>query len=485
MNKDLLLYEKSRPGRRTLRLPALDVPEKPLESLVPKARLRKKPPVLPEVGELDLIRHYTILSSKNIAISNAFYPLGSCTMKYNPVVNEAAAAMPSFREIHPLQRDEEAQGMLRIYWRVERYLASVTALPAVTLHPAAGAQGELTALLVAQAYFHDKGDWNRTKVLIPDSAHGTNPASCTIAGFTTATIRSGGDGLVDLEDLKAKLSPEIAAIMITNPNTLGLFEERILEVSEAMHRNGSLVYMDGANFNAIMGITRPGDFGVDMMHLNLHKSFSTPHGGGGPGCGAVAATAALEPYLPAPRIREEGGRLRADWHPPKSIGMLRGFAGNSGVVLRAYAYIRRLGREGIPRVAQNAVLNANYLRARLRSAFHIPYDRTCMHEFVATTKLQKGNGIKAFDVAKRLIDLGHHPPTIYFPLIVHEAIMIEPTETESKETLDAFAADMLRIAKEAKEEPEILHEAPVTTPVRRLDEARAVKDPTLCYRCGE
>lgn len=378
MNKDTLLYEKTRPGRRTLKLAALDVPEKPLDSLIPKARQRKTPPVLPEIGELDLIRHYTILSSKNTAISNSFYPLGSCTMKYNPVVNEFAAAMPAFKDVHPLQRDEETQGWLRVYDRVQKYLASVTGLPGVTVHPAAGAQGELTALLVAQAYFHDRGETKRTKVLIPDSAHGTNPASCTIAGFSTITVQSGDNGLIDLADLKSKLTSEVAAIMITNPNTLGLFEEQIVEIAEVMHKNGSLLYMDGANFNAIMGVTRPGDFGIDMMHLNLHKSFSTPHGGGGPGCGAVAVSAALEPYLPAPRIRDEGGKLRADWNPPKSIGMLRGYAGNSGVVLRAYAYIRRLGREGIPRVAQNAVLNANYLRVQLRGVFHIPFDRTCM-----------------------------------------------------------------------------------------------------------
>ncbi len=484
MNKDLLLYEKTSPGRRTLRLAPIDVPTKSLDSLLPKNRLRQKPPVLPEIGELDLVRHYTILSSKNTAISNSFYPLGSCTMKYNPVLNEAAAAMPAFRDIHPLQRDEEVQGMLAIYSRVTADLANLTGLPGVTVHPAAGAQGELTALLIAQAYFHEKKELQRTKVLIPDSAHGTNPASCTIAGFTTITVKSGDDGLVDLADLKSKLSPEVAAIMITNPNTLGLFEERIVEITQAMHSNGSLVYMDGANFNAIMGITRPGDFGVDMMHLNLHKSFSTPHGGGGPGCGAVAVSKVLEPYLPAPRVREENGKFRMDWNPPKSIGMMRGYAGNSGVVLRAYTYLRRLGREGVKRVAQNAVLNANYLRAKIRGAFHIPFDRICMHEFIATTKLQKENGIKAFDVAKRLIDLGYHPPTIYFPLIVHEAMMIEPTETEAKETLDAFANDMKRIAQEAKDNPDLLHAAPITTPVGRLDEARAVKDPTLCYRCS-
>jgi glycine dehydrogenase subunit 2 len=368
--------------------------------------------------------------------------------------------------------------------RLQETLAGITGLPAVTLHPAAGAQGELTALLVANAFFVEQGQQNRSEVLIPDSAHGTNPASAAIAGLSPKTVKSGPDGLVDIEDLRSKVGPDTAVFMITNPSTLGLFEERIAEICEIVHGVGGLVYMDGANLNAIMGIARPGDFGVDMMHINLHKTFSTPHGGGGPGAGPICVREDLRPYLPAPHVVEDERGFDLDYAPPKAIGMLRGWPCNFGVILRAYSYARRLGAEGVRRAAQNAVLNANYLRVQLREHFHVPYDRLCMHEFVCNTRKQRDAGVHAIDVAKRLIDLGYHPMTIYFPLVVSEAMMIEPTETEAKETLDAFVEDMKLIAKEARESPEVLRAAPVTTPVGRLDEGRAVKDPVLCYTCS-
>ncbi len=483
MNKDLLLYEKSKPGRRTLRLGALDVPAADTSRL-PQGSLRAKPAVLPEVGELELVRHYVRLSKKNVSIADSFYPLGSCTMKYNPVTNEAAAGIEGFRHVHPFQDAGRIQGALAVWKRLEDALAGVTGLPAVTIHPAAGAQGELAALLVANAHFRAKGESGRNVVLIPDSAHGTNPASAAIAGLRAVTVKSGADGLVDLADLKAKLGDDTAVFMITNPSTLGLFETRIAEICAAVHDAGGLVYMDGANLNAIMGVARPADFGVDMMHINLHKTFSTPHGGGGPGAGPICVTEELRRFLPSPRVVEDGNGLRLDYDAPDSIGMLRGWPGNFGVVLRAFAYIRRLGREGIRRAAENAVLNANYLRVKLNKTYHVPFDRLCMHEFVCNTRHQRQHGVHAVDIAKRLIDMGHHPMTIYFPLVVSEAMMIEPTETECKETLDAFVDDMLQIAKECAEEPDKLHAAPVTTPVGRLDEGRAVKDPVLCYTCG-
>ena len=483
MDKDTLLYEKSRAGRRTLRLGKLDVPAADTSKL-PAGALRRKPASLPEVGELELVRHYVRLSKKNVSIADSFYPLGSCTMKYNPVTNEAAAAIPGFKDVHPFLDAGRMQGALAVMKRLADALAEITGLPRVTLHPAAGAQGELAALLVARAYFLDRGETKRDKVLIPDSAHGTNPASAAIAGLTPVTIKSGPDGLTDVADLQSKLGDDTAVFMITNPNTLGLFETRIQEIARKVHEAGGLVYIDGANLNAMLGVTRPGDFGADMMHINLHKTFSTPHGGGGPGAGPVCVTEALGEYLPAPHLVEDDSGLRLDYDPEKSIGMLRGWPCNFGVILRAYAYLRRLGAEGVRRVAENAVLNANYLRVKLREAYHVPHDRVCMHEFVANTKYQKAKGVHAVDIAKRLIDLGYHPMTIYFPLVVSEAMMIEPTETEAKETLDAFVEDMLLIAREAQESPETLQDAPVTTPVGRLDEGRAVKDPVLCYTCS-
>lgn len=483
MNLDLLLHEKSRSGRRAMRLGHLDVPEADLSRL-PAGSLRAEPPRLPEVSELELVRHYVRLSKKNMSIADSFYPLGSCTMKYNPVLNEEVAALPGFRDVHPLQDWGRMQGALALMQRLQSWLGEISGLPRVSLAPAAGAQGELTALLVARAFFAQRGESDRSKVLIPDSAHGTNPASASLAGFTALTVKSGEDGLVDLADLAEKLGADTAVLMITNPNTLGLFERNIAEIARMVHEAGGLVYVDGANLNAIMGITRPGDFGADMMHINLHKTFSTPHGGGGPGAGPVCVREDLGDFLPAPHLVEDERGLRLEENPPRSIGRLRAFASNFGVILRAYAYLRRLGAEGVRRVAEHAVLNANYLRVRLREAYHIPYDGPCMHEFVANTKLQKPHGVHAVDIAKRLIDLGHHPMTVYFPLVVNEAMMIEPTETECKETLDAFAEDMLKISREAESEPDKLHAAPVTTPVGRLDEGRAVKDPRLCYSCG-
>lgn len=480
MNKDTLLFEKSRPGHRTLRLGKLDVPAADF-SMLPKAVLRTKAPKLPEVAELDLLRHYVLLSKKNISIADSFYPLGSCTMKYNPVTNEEVVAYPGLCDIHPEMDSGRVQGALRIMKTLEQGLAAITGLPGVTLHPAAGAQGELSALLVANAHFKEIGQSQRTKVLIPDSAHGTNPASAAIAGLQTVEIKSDSEGLVDLEDLLSKVGDDTAVLMITNPSTLGLFETNIAKIAEIVHAAGGLIYMDGANLNAIMGISRPADFGVDMMHINLHKTFSTPHGGGGPGAGPICVTDELTPYLPSPRVVEDENGLRLDYDAPQSIGMLRGWPGNFGVLVRAYAYLRRLGAEGVKRVAENAVLNANYIRVKLNKAYHVPFDRICMHEFVCNNRFQKEKGVHALDIAKRLIDLGYHPMTIYFPLVVSEAMMIEPTETESKATLDSFIADMLLIADEAQNDPDKLHAAPITTPVGRLDEGRAVREPKLRY----
>ncbi len=477
-----LLFEDSRPGRRCTRTTGADRAR--ASAGLPSGELRAAPPALPEIGELDLVRHFTRLSQRNYAISTHFYPLGSCTMKYNPQVNEAIAAAPGWSGLHPLQPEGEVQGALGLMHQLQADLAEATGLPAVTLHPAAGAHGELTALLVLRAWLQERGETARRTILIPDSAHGTNPASCTLAGFKVVTLKSGDDGLTDLDDLRAKLGDDTAGLMITNPNTLGLFEENIDQICALVHQAGGKVYMDGANFNAIVGIARPGDAGVDMMHLNLHKTFSTPHGGGGPGSGPICVTEELRPYLPTPQVVEhqEGYQLET---PAKSIGRVRAYHGNFLVLVRAYAYVKRLGREGLRRVAENAVLNANYLRVELRDHWRVPYDGICMHEFVARpTKTMRDAGVHTLDVAKRLIELGFHPPTVYFPLVVNEAIMAEPTETESKETLDSYVAAMIQIAEEARRGDPVLAAAPQNTPVSRVDEARAVKDPRLCFRCG-
>ncbi len=483
---DRLVFEKSRPGRRGVTLPRSDVGERKLEELLPPAALRKAAPRLPELSELEVVRHFTRLSGKNFGIDTTFYPLGSCTMKYNPRVHEYGAALPGFARVHPLQPDETVQGFLALMHGLERALAEITGLAAATLNPSAGAHGELTGLLMVRAYHRDRGDAKRDTVLIPDSAHGTNPATVAISGMGVQSVKSGPDGRVDLADLREKLGTlgdRIAAMMITNPSTLGLFELRIGEIARHLHEKGALLYMDGANMNALLGIARPGDFGVDVMHLNLHKTFTQPHGGGGPGSGPVAVGEKLVPFLPVPRVVLEGGAYRRREDFPKTIGRVRSFQGNPGVFVRAFAYIRSNGGEGLRTVTEAAVLNANYILARLRDAYDLPYPGPCMHEAVFSARRQvKQNGVRALDVAKRLIDLGFHPPTIYFPLIVPEALMIEPTETEPKETLDAFVAAMLAIAREAAEEPQKVKDAPVTTPVARLDEVRAVKQPRLRWR---
>jgi glycine dehydrogenase subunit 2 len=476
-----LLFEESRPGRRNWRTPGSDRATATAD--LPPHMVREKAPALPELGELDLIRHFTRLSQKNYAISTNFYPLGSCTMKYNPVVNERIAADPQWYHLHPYQDDDTVQGALELMHDLAADLGEATGLPGVTLHPAAGAHGELTALMVLRAWLDDQGQEQRRKILIPDSAHGTNPASCTLAGFDVITVKSNDRGLCAVRDLVEHLGDDTAGLMITNPSTLGLFEEDIVKICDLVHEAGGKVYMDGANFNAIMGITRPGDFGIDMMHLNLHKTFSTPHGGGGPGSGPICVTEELAKYLPTPSVvkGDEGFELST---PQSSIGRIRGFHGNFMVLVRAYAYIKRLGAEGIKRVAENAVLNANYIRVKVSDYWRVPFDRTCMHEFVARpTKEMREAGIHTIDIAKRLIELGYHPPTVYFPLVIAEAIMIEPTETESKETLDAFIETLIQVAKEAAAGEDFLHQAPRNMPVSRVDEAKAVKDPQLCFRC--
>ncbi len=494
------VFELSRPGRIGVRPPSIeenDLP--PLHECLPASVRRAGPVGLPEVSELDAVRHYTRLSAKNMSIDAGFYPLGSCTMKYNPRINEVAAGLPGLRKVHPLAPEDEVQGILELFYGLQEALAAVSGLPHVTLQPAAGAHGELTALMMIKAYHEEHEPGRRQVVLIPDSAHGTNPASCTIAGFETREVKSGPDGTVDLEDFRSKLDGSVAAMMITNPNTLGIFERAAPQIARSLHERGAFLYMDGANMNAILGITRPGDFGVDVMHFNLHKTFSTPHGGGGPGAGPVAANDRLAPYLPAPRVsvsRPTGRPAdgRAPEGPPRyfldpggerSIGKVRSFFGNSGILMRAAAYIAAHGPADLKAISEMAVLNANYLRSRLKGEYHLPYETPSLHEVVFTARNQvRASGIRALDIAKRLIDLGFHPPTIYFPLVVPEALMIEPTETESRETLDRFSEAMARIAREARDSPQELREAPVLQSVRRLDEAAAVKTPILVCPCA-
>jgi glycine dehydrogenase subunit 2 len=472
-----LLFESSRAGRYTAILPSSDVPDRPLSSLIPDAHLAPAPPPLPELGELDVVRHYTNLSALNMSIDSNFYPLGSCTMKYNPKRNERLAALPGLFAQHPYQEESTLQGLLAILFDLQQILAEIAGLEAVSLQPAAGAQGELTALLVAAAFFRDKGE-KRTQVLIPDSAHGTNPASAHLAGFEAITIKSDNRGLVDLADFKAKLSDQTAVFMMTNPNTVGLFDPQISEIARLIHDRGALLYLDGANMNAILGIVRPGDMGVDLMHYNPHKTFSGPHGGGGPGAGPIAVRGDLAPFLPAPLVaRAADGTFHLDDDRPQSIGRVRSFFGNTGVLFRAYCYIRSQGPDGLKRIAQNAVLNANYLMSLVSDVYPVPFGSRCMHEFVASARsLARDRGIRAMDIGKRLIDYNFHAPTVYFPLIVSEALMIEPTESESRETLEAFAKVLLLIAAE---DPQLLHDAPHTTPISRPDEVKAAKAPVL------
>ncbi|MEN6500518.1 MAG: aminomethyl-transferring glycine dehydrogenase subunit GcvPB [Rectinema sp.] len=474
MRDEPLVYELSRAGRTGSSLPRSDVPE----YAVPGELVREELD-LPELDELTLVRHFTRLSQKNFSIDTEFYPLGSCTMKYNPKVNEVAVSNPGWKNLHPLVGDEDAQGALELMWRLQEGLREVGGFAAASLQPAAGAHGELSGVLMIRAALRARGDEGRKKMLIPDSAHGTNPASCTMAGFETQTIPSGPDGNIDMTALKAALDDTVAGIMITNPNTLGLFERNIEEICRLVHEAGGYVYGDGANMNALAGVFKPGSSGIDVMHFNLHKTFSTPHGGGGPGAGMVAANTSLAPFLPGPIVVKDGDAYRLAM-PPKSIGRVKAFYGNFGVLVRAYMYLLMMGADGMRSVAENAVLNANYLKSLVEDVYPVPYKRRCMHEFVA--KGTVAEGVHTLDIAKRLIDYGFHPPTIYFPLIVQEALMIEPTETESKETLDLYADALRRIAAEAATQPELLHEAPHDAPVARLDEVMAARCPILCYR---
>jgi glycine cleavage system P protein (glycine dehydrogenase) subunit 2 len=474
-----LIYEKSRPGRRASAIPRHDGLPEPE---IPESLRRTEPPRLPEVPEFELVRHFTELSTRNFGVDTGFYPLGSCTMKYNPRVNERLVALPGFASLHPLQEEDGTQGALELMWRLQEILAEVTGLDAVSLQPAAGSQGELTGLMLVRAYFADRGEaGQRRKVVIPDTAHGTNPASVTMAGFELTHVQTDERGNIDVEDLREKVDGSTAALMLTNPSTLGLFDERIEEIERIFHGAGALMYYDGANLNAVCGISRPGDMGFDIVHINLHKTFSQPHGGGGPGGGPIAVRDVVEPFLPVPAVVRRGDGFGLDHDRPKTIGKVRGFTGPFGVFVRSYAFMRMYGPR-LREMSEAAVLNANYVLARLKDTYDLPFDRLCMHEFVLSGRsLKHDHGVTALDVAKRLMDYGFHPPTIYFPLIVPEALMIEPTETETKETLDAFCDAMLAIAREAAEHPDLLKAAPHTRPVRRLDEVRAAKNPIVAY----
>lgn len=476
-----LIFETGRPGRRAVDLPECDVPATPPETAVPGGYLRKTPAALPEVSQLELIRHYTGLSQRNFGVDSGFYPLGSCTMKYNPKVNEDVARLSGLASIHPLQEEATTQGALQILYEMQQYLAEIAGMDAVTLQPVAGAHGELTGLKLIRAYHRHRGE-NRTKVIIPDSAHGTNPATATVCGLDTVEIKSHADGAVDLDALRAAVGPDTAALMLTNPSTLGLFESNIEEIARIVHEAGGLLYYDGANANAIMGLSRPGDMGFDVVHFNLHKTFSTPHGGGGPGSGPVGVKKELEPFLPAPLVARKDDIYYLDEERPLSIGRMHSFHGNFGIIVRAYAYIRTMGPDGLRQASEDAVLNANYCLSRLRGSFDAPFERYSMHECVLTSKKQKPYGVRTLDIAKRLLDYGYHPPTIYFPLIVEEALMIEPTETESKETLDGFIEAMLAIAREAESDATAVKNAPHSTVVGRLDEATAARKPVVRWK---
>jgi glycine dehydrogenase subunit 2 len=471
-----LVFEKSQSGRRAATLPQYDLPAPE----VPDELARARPPRLPEIAEPELVRHVTALAQRTFGIDTGFYPLGSCTMKHNPRVNERLAALPGFRDLHPLQEEDGAQGALELMWRLQEILAEIAGLPAVSLQPAAGSQGEVTGLMLMRAYFADRGEARR-KVVVADTAHGTNPASVTMAGYELQKVETDPRGNIDVAHLRELVDEETAGLMLTNPSTLGLFDENIEEIARIFHDAGALLYYDGANLNAVCGISRPGDMGFDIVHFNLHKTFSQPHGGGGPGGGPIAVRERLEPFLPVPALVQDGDRYRLDYDRPKTIGKVRGYYGPFGVFVRSYAYIRSYG-PGLREMSEAAVLNANYLLARLKDAYELPFDRLCMHEFVLSARrLKREHGISALDVAKRLMDYDFHPPTVYFPLIVPEALMIEPTETETKETLDEFAEAMLEIARDAAEQPELLKEAPHNRPVRRVDEVKAAKRAVVRY----
>ncbi|WP_096153447.1 MULTISPECIES: aminomethyl-transferring glycine dehydrogenase subunit GcvPB [Bacillus] len=478
-----LIFELTREGRIGYSLPENDVPEISLNDVIPNDYIRMEEPNLPEVSELDIMRHYTALSNRNHGVDSGFYPLGSCTMKYNPKINENVARFAGFSHIHPLQHESTVQGALGLMYDLQEHLKEITGMDEVTLQPAAGAHGEWTGLMMIRAYHEMNGETNRTKVIVPDSAHGTNPASATVAGLETITVKSNEHGLVDLDDLRRVVGPDTAALMLTNPNTLGLFEENILEMAEIVHGVGGKLYYDGANLNAVMSKARPGDMGFDVVHLNLHKTFTGPHGGGGPGSGPVGVKADLIPFLPKPLVvKKDDSTFGFDYDRPQSIGRVKPYYGNFGINVRAYTYIRSMGPDGLKAVTEYAVLNANYMMRRLAEHYDLPFDRHCKHEFVLSGKRQKKLGVRTLDIAKRLLDFGYHPPTIYFPLNVEECIMIEPTETESKETLDEFIDAMIQIAKEAETNPEVVQEAPHTTVVGRLDETLAARKPILRYQ---
>ncbi|HEU4449781.1 MAG TPA: aminomethyl-transferring glycine dehydrogenase subunit GcvPB [Gaiellaceae bacterium] len=477
-----LIFEKSQPGRRAGSLPRYDLPR----TEVPEELRRRQPPRLPEVSEPELVRHFTALADRTFGVDTGFYPLGSCTMKHNPRVNERVVALPGFRDLHPYQEEEGAQGALELMWRLQEILAEICGLDAVSLQPAAGSQGELTGLMLMRAYFADRGEsGERRVVMTADTAHGTNPASVAMAGFELQKVETDDRGNLDLADLRAKVDGRTAGLMLTNPSTLGLFDEHIEEVSRIFHDAGALLYYDGANLNAVCGISRPGDMGFDIVHINLHKTFSQPHGGGGPGGGPVVVRGLLEPFLPVPAVVRDGDAFKLDYDRPQTIGKVRGFTGPFGVFVRSYAYIRAYG-PALREMSEAAVLNANYLLALLRDDYDLPFDRLCMHEFVLSARtLKREHGVTALDVAKRLMDYGFHPPTIYFPLIVPEALMIEPTETEPKEVLDEFAAAMKAIAAEAATAPQTIKDAPHRRPVRRLDEVKAAKRAVVKYGFDE
>jgi glycine dehydrogenase subunit 2 len=488
----LTIFERSRPGRRAFVAPPLDVPERPLDELLPAALRRTEPPRLPEIAEPEIVRHYNRLSKRNFDLDTGFYPLGSCTMKHNPKLHERVAALPGNARLHPAQTPARAQGALRLMYELQEALAAVAGLPHVSLQPSAGSHGELAGVLLTRAYHAERGE-QRTKVLTPDTAHGTNPATVTMGGYDVVKVGTDADGGVDIDDLRAKADDETACLMLTNPNTLGLFDTHISEIAEIVHGAGATLYYDGANLNAIMGIARPGDMGFDIVHYNLHKTFTQPHGGGGPGAGPIAVSDRIEPFLPRPQVVRRDGAdgnggepvYDLDYDRPRSIGRLRGFQGNYGVFVRSYAYILSLGSDGLREASETAVLNANYLLARLKEhevgeLLPVAYDRVCMHEFVLSGSPMKSRlGLRTLDLAKRLLDYGVHPPTVYFPLLVDEALLVEPTETETKETLDAFADWVAEILREAADDPQIAREAPYTTPVRRLDEAGAAKRPVV------
>ncbi len=477
-----LIFEKHVKGSNSFSLPPADIPEADISENIPKDYLRQEELTLPEVSEVEAVRHFTELSHRAYGVDDGLYPLGSCTMKYSPKINEWASRLPGLAHIHPYQPINSVQGALELLYEMEKMLCAIAGMDSFTLQPAAGAHGEMTGVLMIKAYHQNRGDDKRTKIIVPDSAHGTNPATAHVVGYDIMEVKSNARGLVDIHDLKNKMNNEVAGLMLTNPNTLGLFEEDIKVIADIVHDNGGLLYYDGANLNGIMGIARPGNMGFDVVHFNLHKTFSTPHGGGGPGSGPVGVKAFLAEFLPRPVIEKTGDRFSFQYDRPLSIGKVKNFYGNFGVIVKAYAYIKALGVEGITQACQHAVLNANYLRHHMQKGYHIPFDRLCKHEFIATSRYQGHNNVSTLDIAKRMMDYGYHPPTVYFPLIVREALMIEPTETESRERLDDFIKAMEQIAREAEHEPEKVLDAPHSTAVQRLDEVMAARKPVVKFK---